>query len=118
MRSNVGLYGFCATLGLISGLLQVSDARGADNSCFCVRFVDGSVIRGCDRETKGPQDDHPIAACRSADGKVTMKREADGWTRVEGGSPGCDPCAAQAARSTLPERPRGSDETESAPAPK
>jgi hypothetical protein len=115
MRSKFDLYGFCAVIGVIAGIFQPPGARGA--TCFCLRYVDGSVIRGCDRETKGPQDANPIAAC-SANGKVTMKAEADGWTRIEEGSPGCDPCPSQAARAVLPERPRGQDNTEGEAAPK
>jgi len=110
MRFKFQKAGIHIVVVLMLGLTPISQVRGAESTCFCLRYVDGSLIRGCNRETKGPQDEYPLAACRAADGKVTLKSVASGWTHVEAGSPGCDPCPSQTGIADLPDRPRGPDE--------
>jgi hypothetical protein len=84
-------------------------AQSTAPACFCLKSPEGSLIRGCERESKGPTDAFPTAACRTASGDFVMRTITPGWTRVQAGTPPCDPCPTSPP-STLPDRPRAPEQ--------
>ena len=73
--------------------------------CFCLRSAEGSLIRGCEHESKGPQDAYPTAFCWTSKGDFLRQTVMPGWKKIPAGTLPCDPCPTSPT-SSLPERPR------------
>jgi hypothetical protein len=81
-------------------------SQSAAPGCFCLRNTDGSLIRGCERETQGPSDAYPTAVCKTAKQEIVMRAITPGWSKVPAGTPPCDPCPTSSTTPMIPERPR------------
>jgi hypothetical protein len=98
----------CITVSimLLSALILPSPCRSEEKECFCYRHeVSRNVLFNC-RKEQFPNDAWPRVYCYDKDNNITdvkfvdpatndsdfYKKPTGGWTFIEAGKTGCDPC--------------------------